>query len=43
MLPDFMNLKGIGKIVESFAFTIYHTVVCLQGSRQQTLLENESL
>ena len=24
-----LNLKGIGKIVESFAFKIYRTVVCL--------------
>ena len=36
------NLKSIGKIVESFAFKIYQIVVCLQGSRQQTLLEKES-
>ena len=33
---------GIGKIVESFAFKIYHIVVCLWGSEQQTLLEKES-
>ena len=37
-----LNLKSIGKIVESYAFKIYRTAVCLQESRQQTPSEKES-
>ena len=36
------NLKSIGEIVESFAFKFYRILVCLYGSRQQTLSEEES-